>query len=139
MTMQSGQDLLLKIGNGGEPETFTALGAARLVSLHINNNPVDVTAMNGNGVQALQAAAGIQTMEIYLQGLFKDGIAEETLRAAAFNRTANNYVLQFPNGDSITVAFVVTVYQRDGHYDGLEAFSCRLLRSGSSVFASGGE
>ncbi len=134
MASQKGSDLLLKIGDGCEPETFTTIGAARIASVNINNNPVDVTAMNSNGLQALQADAGIQTLEIYLDGLFKDAVAEELLRASAFNRSLKNYELIFPNGSKITGAFVVTSYKRDGAYDGLESFFVRLLRSGASNF-----
>ncbi len=134
MASQKGRDLLLKIGDGGEVEVFTTIGAARIASVNINNNPVDVTAMNSRGLQALQADAGIQTLEIYLDGLFKDAVAEEMLRASAFNRSLKNYELIFPNGNKITGAFVVTSYKRDGAYDGLESFSVRLLRSGASSF-----
>ncbi len=137
MSSQKGRDLLLKIGDGSNPEAFATIGAARIASVNINNNPIDITAMNSNGLQALQADAGIQFLDIALDGLFKDSVAEELLRASAFNRSLKNYELVFPNGSKITGAFVVTSYKRDGVYDGLESFSVRLLRSGISSFTAG--
>lgn len=137
MPAQKGRDLLLKIGNGGSPETFTTLGAARTVSMVVNNQPVDATAMDGSGVQTLQADAGVQSLKIALEGLFKDDSAEETLRAAAFGRTARNYKLFFPNGDTYLASFVVQDYERSGSYDGLETFRITLLRSGAGTYTVG--
>lgn len=134
MTSQKARDLLLKIGDGGSPEVFTTLGAARAVTVSIDNVPADATAMDGSGGQSLQADAGIQSMDITLEGLFKDAAAEETLRAAAFARRARNYKLCFPNGDVYAAAFAVVSYQRGGSYDGLEGFSVTLRRSGGGTY-----
>ena len=138
MPSQNGRDLLLKIGNGGSPEIFTTIGAARTTEVAINNQPAAMTSMNSNGFEVLQADAGVQSLEITLQGLFKDSAAEETLRTAVFSRTANNYQLLFPNGDTYAASFVTGAYKRSGSYDGLESFSVTLLRSGSGTFTSGG-
>ena len=134
MPSQNGRDLLLKIGDGGDPEIFTTIGAARAMEMILDNNPADATAMDSNGVTVLQADAGVQTFEVMLQGLFKDSAAEETLRAAAFERTANNYQLLFPNGDRYAARFVIGDYRRSGSYDGLESFTVTLLRSGAGTF-----
>lgn len=138
MPSQNGRDLLLKIGDGGSPENFTAIGAARTVELNINNHPAASTAMDSNGNAVLQPDAGVQSLDITLQGLFKDSAAEEILRAAALNRTANNYQLLFPNGDMYVAGFVIGDYKRSGSYDGLESFTVTLLRSGSGTFTDRG-
>ena len=137
MPSQRGRDLLLKIGNAGTPETFATLGAARTVSMTLNNHPVDVTAMDDDGMQSLAAEAGIQAMQLRLEGLFKDVAAEETLRACAFDRLSRNYELCFPNGDTYKAAFVVETYARAGAHDGLETFSVTLLRNGGGTFTAG--
>lgn len=137
MPSQKGRDLLLKIGDGGGPETFTAIGAARTVAMTLNNQPADATTMDSQGYQILQGDAGAQSLHIRLEGLFKDAAAEETLRAAAFARSANNYELWFPNGDKYAAAFVVQEYQRGGSFDGLETFSVTLARSGAGTFTAG--
>jgi predicted secreted protein len=137
MPSQKGRDLLLKIGDGGSPESFSTIGAARAVELALNNQPADATTMDGGGLQALQGDAGVQTLHIRLEGLFKDAAAEEALRAAAFARTSNNYELWFPNGDKYAAGFVVQEYHRAGSFDGLESFSVTLARSGAGVFTPG--
>ncbi|MDI1228363.1 MAG: phage tail protein [bacterium] len=137
MPSQNGRDLLLKIGDGGDPESFAALGAARTTAMTINNRPADATTMDAGGIQKLIAAAGVQDMQVKLDGLFKDEMAEERLRSAAFNRTSDNYELCFPNGDKYAARFVVSEYARGGSYDGLESFSVTLLRSGAGTFTGG--
>jgi len=134
MTSQRGRDLLLKIGDGNTPETFLTLGAARTTGLTLNNQLVDATQMGAGGMQSFIAGAGVQSLQLRLEGLFKDSIAEEQLRAAAFGRSAPNFELQFPNGDKYAARFVVEDYARTGAYDGLESFSVTLRRSGNGVF-----
>ncbi|MDD9901047.1 MAG: phage tail tube protein [Alphaproteobacteria bacterium] len=131
-----GRDLLLKIGDGGDPENFTTIGAARTAAMTLDNRPVDATAMDDNGVQAFAADAGVQSLQIRLDGLFKDAAAEESLRGAAFGRVSVNYQLVFPNGDSYEAAFVVRDYTRGGTHDGLETFSVTLLRSGGGTYTA---
>lgn len=130
MTMKKGKDLLLKAGDGGAPESFITLGAARTTSVLIENNPVDITSLNSKGFQELQVKGGIQNLEISVEGIFKDGEAEDLLRSAAFNRELKNYQLIFPNGEVVEGVFLISQYQREGSYNGLEMFSLKLLRTG---------
>jgi len=138
MPSQKGRDLLLKIGDGAEDEIFTAIGAARSVAMTVNNQPVDATSMADGGVQNLNAAAGVQSLSLRLEGIFKDSAAEETLRTLAFERAARHFLLQFPNGDSYVAPFVVESYMRGGSYDGLETFGVTLLRAGAGTFTPEG-
>ena len=137
MSSQRGRDLLLKIGDGADPEVFTTIGAARTVSMSLNNQLVDNTMMDGNGFQSMQADAGVQIMELTLEGLFRDAAVEEDLRLSAFNRMARNYQLLFPNGDLYAAAFVIHEYRRGGSFDGLETFSVALIRTSSGTFTPG--
>lgn len=136
MTSQKGRDLLLKIGDGQDPETFTAIGAARATQMLLNNQPADTTTMAGGGMREYLGEAGLQSLTVKLDGLFRDATAEEKLREAAFSRGAMNYELQFPNGDKYAARFIVQEYQRGGTFDGLELFSVTLARSGSGLFTN---
>ncbi|MDE1151407.1 MAG: phage tail protein [Micavibrio sp.] len=134
MTGQKGRDLLLKIGNGADPENFSTLGAARTTAFSLNNQPADATTMDDGGMQRFIGDAGVQSLQLKLDGVFKDSIAEEKLRAAAFNRLVPNFELWFPNGDKYAAAFAVQEYSRSGAHDGLESFTVTLARSGSGTF-----
>lgn len=134
MTSFKGRDFILKIGNGAVPEIFSTIGAARSVAMALNNNPLEATTMDSQGVQSFLADAGVQSMQITLDGFFKDSIAEDLMRAAAMGRVLRNYQLIFGNGDMYQAGFVIQDYNRGGSHDGLETFSVTLLRSGPGMF-----
>lgn len=136
MPSQKGRDFLLKIGNGANPEVFSVIGAARTNQMQINNNPVDSTSMDSQGVQTMIGDAGVQTMEITIDGLFKDETAEQTLRTAAFDRQSMAYQLAFPNGDMYEANFIIQDYTRGGTYDGLETFSATFVRNGAGTYSA---
>ncbi len=136
MPSHKGRDLLLKIGDGAAEEVFITLGAARTCAMTLNNQSADATTMADGGIQVLNAAAGLQSLSIRLEGIFKDSAAEEILRGVAFERSARHFKLQFPNGDSYTAPFVVDNYARSGSHDGLESFAVTLSRSGAGTFDS---
>jgi predicted secreted protein len=137
MSMQKGSGLVFKIGDGGEPETFSDLASARIVALAVGNGLPDVSSLAGGGMPELKAEAGVQHMEISVQGLFSERAAEEALRAMALDRTARNCRICFPNGDVYAAAFVVRDYARAGRHDDLETFSATLARTGGGVFTRG--
>ncbi len=137
MTSQNGRDLVLKIGDGGSPETFSTIGAARTVEMSVANPAAAVTSLADGGIAALVADGGVQTLEITLQGLFKDSAAEAALHTAALGRTLNDYQLCFPNGAVYAASFAVTAYKRSGAYNALEDFTVTLARSGAGVFTPG--
>ena len=133
MTSYHGRDFLLKIGNGDDPENYQTLGAARTNNMSINNNLVDATTMGDAGIQNMMADAGVQSMQVSIEGLFKDSIAEEILRQTAMDRQKRNFELHFANGDIYQASFVIQDYSRTGTYDDLESFSASLIRSGDGV------
>jgi carbamoyl-phosphate synthase small subunit len=63
MPSQNGRDLLLMIGNGGSPETFTALGAVRVIDINISNSPENATALDGTGAEVTQLNLNDGTVE----------------------------------------------------------------------------
>jgi len=138
MPSQRGRDLLLKIESSLLSGTFIDIGSARVMAVSITNGAVDGTTMGSDGIQFSRVDAGVQDMDITLDGLFKDTSSEEVLRAAAFARSQNNYKISFPNGDAYSAPFVVREYRRAGAHDNLETFTVTLTRSGSGTFVAGG-
>lgn len=130
MSMLKGRDLVLKIGNGAVPEVFSVIGAARMTDVAVENRPAEATTLDDEGYQRLEAAGGIQSMTVELEGYFRDSAAEAALQTAAFGRVARRYQLSFPNGDVYTAAFMVIAYRRGGVVDGMETFAVSLARSG---------
>ncbi len=137
MAAQKGTLFLLKVGDGGGPETFTTVGGLKTASFNISTASVDVTNMSSNGMRELLAGAGIQTMSLSGNGVFTDSAAEETVRANAAANSIDNYQLVAGNGDTWQGAFLITSYQRSGNFDGAEAFTISLESSGAITFTAG--
>ena len=136
MVAQKGSLFLLKVGDGGGPEVFTTVGGLRTTSFNINNGTVDVTNKDSSGMRELLAGGGIQTMSLSGDGVFTDIATEETLRAQAAANSINNYQIVAGNGDVWQGAFQITTYQRNGSFDGEEAFSVSLESSGAVTFTA---
>ena len=66
MSAQRGRDLLVKIGDGGSPETFTTVAGLRATTLSFNAQTVDVTnADSANQWRELLAGAGVKAAALF--------------------------------------------------------------------------
>ncbi len=136
MTAGKGRDMVIAVGDGASSETFTTIGPFRSKRFSINNQLVDVTADDSSGIQELLADAGVQSCVLSGDGVFKDGATEETLRGHAFARTAANYQITFPNGDTYVASFLVEDYERGGPYNDAETFSCTFRRAADGTYTA---
>ena len=91
MAAQKGSALIMRVGNGGSPETFTAVAGLRSTSLTVNNESVDVTNKDSSGKRTLLAAAGVQSISVSGSGVFTDAASETTVKTNALADTQNNY------------------------------------------------
>ena len=78
MTAQAGKDVLLKIGDGGSPESFTSIAGLRAKTLSLNARAVEVTHADSPGRwRELLDGAGVRTAAISGAGIFVDSAADE--------------------------------------------------------------
>ena len=136
MTAQRGKDLLLKIGDGGTPETFATVAGLRSTTLAFNAQTVDVT--NADSVdlwRELLAGAGVKSAQVYGSGVFKDAASDAAIRAAFFNQTLSNWQVVIPSFGTVTGPFQITALHYDGPYDGELKLSLTLASAGALAFA----
>lgn len=134
MTAYKGSSLLLKVGNGGAPETFTTIGGMRVTALAYNNAIVDASNRGTGAWRTLLEDAGLRSLNVSGSGIFTDAVSEETVRAIAMSGQIRNFQMSFGNGDSLTGAFQITAYQRAGNHNGEETYSLSLASAGTIVF-----
>lgn len=137
MAANSGNDFLLKVGDGASTEAFTTLAGMRTTSMTINNALVDITTKDSSHNRTILSGGGVKSMSISADGVFTDAAVEETLRANATANTLNNYQIEFGNGDTYEGAFLITSYQRAGSNDAEETFSVSLESSGALTYTAG--
>jgi TP901-1 family phage major tail protein len=135
MSAQPGRELLVKIGDGGSPETFTTVAGLRTTAFTFNATTVDVTnADSVNQWRELLAGAGVKSAAFSGSGVFKDAASDESLRSAFFNQTAPNFQIVIPSFGTIQGAFQIASLQYEGPYDGEVKISLSLQSAGALTF-----
>jgi len=134
MTAQRGSIVLLKAGNGGDPETFTTIGGLLLTSFHHRNKAIDVTTKDSGGWCDLLEGGSTSAVSISGSGRFTDSAAEETVRGHAMNNRIRNYQITFGGGDTLSGKFLITDYQRGGSNSSIEVYSLSLASSGPITY-----
>ena len=136
MAAQKGQSMLMKVGNGGSPETFTTIGGLRSTSLTVYNESVDVTNKDSSGKRTLLAVAGVQSISVAGSGVFTDATSETTIKTNALADTQNNYQFLVPDFGTFTGAFQVTSLEYAGEYNGEVTYSMSFESAGAITFAT---
>ena len=135
MSAQPGRELLVKIGDGGSPETFNTVAGLRATTFTFNATTVDVTnADSVNQWRELLAGAGVKSAAFSGSGVFKDAASDESLRAAFFNQAAPDFQIVIPNFGTIQGAFQIASLQYEGPYDGEVKISLSLQSAGALTF-----
>lgn len=83
VTAQKGRELLVKLDSGDG--NFTGVAGLRSRQIALNARIVDATnADSAGGWRELLAGAGVRTASISGSGVFRDAVADETIRAVFF-------------------------------------------------------
>lgn len=136
MTAQKGKDLLIKIGDGADPENFTTVAGLRATSLAFNAQTIDVTNSDSTDMWRELLAAGVKSATISGSGVFKDAASDEAIRAAFFDQTLSNWQIAVPGFGTVSGPFKMTSLQYDGPYDGELKLSLSLASAGALTFTS---
>lgn len=135
MTAQRGKDLLIKIGDGADPENFTTVAGLRASTLSFNAQTVDVTNNDSAGMwRELLNGAGVNSASISGSGVFKDAASDASLRAAFFNQANTDFQIVIPSFGTVAGPFKITALAYDGPYDGELKVSMTLASAGALTF-----
>jgi len=137
MAAQKGKDLLIKLGDGGGPETFTAVAGLRTASLGFNAQIVDITnADSTNMWRELLANAGARSASVSGSGVFKDAASDASVRSIFFDQDFRNWMIAIPDFGEVTGPFAVTALQYEGAHDGEIKISMSLASAGALSFTA---
>ena len=137
MAAQKGKDLLIKLGDGGGPETFAAVAGLRTAALGFNAQTVDVTnADSANMWRELLANAGARSASVSGSGVFKDAASDASVRGIFFNQDLRNWKIVIPDFGEVTGPFAVTALQYEGAHDGEVKMSMSLASAGALGFTA---
>ncbi len=137
MTAESGRGFLVKIGDGGNPESFQTIAGLRTTALVIDAEPVDITTKDSLGWRTLLSGAGTRRIRVSGTGVFWNSAAEATMRAHALAASVANFELVFENGDRFTGPFLVASLEYAGDHNGERSYAMTLESAGAVAFTAG--
>ena len=136
MSAQKGKDLLIKIGDGADPETFATVAGLRATTLAFNAQTVDITSADSANMWRELLDAGVKSATLSGSGVFKDAASDEALRIAFFNQALTDYQIVIPSFGTVQGPFKLTALAYDGPYDGELKLSMTLASAGALSFTS---
>ncbi|HEV7693245.1 MAG TPA: phage major tail protein, TP901-1 family [Hyphomonadaceae bacterium] len=135
MAGQKGRDVLIKIGDGGEPENFVTIAGIRARTISLSAGLIDATtAQSPEAWRELIAGAGTKRAEVAGAGVFKDAASDALVRQAYFSGEAAMMQLVIPGFGVMQGQFVVSELSYSGEHDGEAVFSVRLASAGAISF-----
>lgn len=137
MAGQKGRDVLIKIGDGAEPETFATVAGVRAKTISLNARSVDGTSgESASAWRELIAGAGVKSAGVSGAGVFKDAASDAALQAAFFAQAARNFQLLIPDFGVLQGPFLIEALDYSGDHDGEAAFALTLASAGVIGFTA---
>jgi TP901-1 family phage major tail protein len=137
MSAQKGKDLLIRIGDGASPESFTTVAGLRATTLAFNAQTIDVTNADSAGQwRELLAGGGVKSATISGAGVFKDAASDAALRNAFFAQACPNFELVIPDFGIVGGPFKLASLQYEGPYDGEVKLALSLVSAGALSFTA---
>lgn len=133
MTAQKGAAFLLKIGDGGAPQTYETVAGLRTTQMSINGDTVVVTTKESGGWRELLSGAGTRSVSVSASGIFLGSDAEDRVRSNALAGTLDAYELSFEDGAKMRGQFLVQRLDYAGDFNGERTYSVQLESSGQVV------
>jgi TP901-1 family phage major tail protein len=135
MAAQKGKDILLKIGDGAEPEVFTTVAGLRARTISLNARSVDATDSDSAGRwRELLAGAGVRQASVSGAGVFRDAASDALIRSAFFAQSADNWRLIVPDFGTLEGPFLVAALEYAGEHEGEATYAMTLASAGEVTF-----
>ena len=137
MGAQRGKDILLKIGDGASPETFTTVAGLRARTISLNAKTVDATDSDSAGRwRELLAGAGVKSASVSGAGIFRDAASDALIREAFFAQEARRWRLVVPDFGTLEGRFLVAALEYAGEHEGEATYALTLASAGGVSFAA---
>jgi TP901-1 family phage major tail protein len=135
MAGQRGRDIVVKVGDGGEPETFAVVAGIRARSIVLGAGLVEATtAESPGGWRELIAGAGTKRIEVAGSGAFRNAASDALLRAAFFAGDAPRMRLEVAAFGVIEGPFAIAELAYSGLHADEALFSIWLVSAGAVSF-----
>lgn len=135
MAGQKGRDVLIKIGDGGAPETFVTIAGIRAKTISLNARTIDGTSGESpDAWRELIAGAGVKSASVSGAGVFKDAESDVLIQQTFFSQAARVFQLLIPDFGVLEGPFLIEALDYSGDHDGEAAFAITLASAGAIAF-----
>jgi len=135
MAAQRGKDMLLKIGDGADPQAFTTVAGLRARTISLNARTVDATDSDSAGRwRELLAGAGVRSATVSGAGVFRDAASDALIREAFFAQAARTWRLVIPDFGTLEGPFLVAALEYAGEHEGEATYALTLASAGAVSF-----
>ena len=130
------QGLLLQVGNGSRPETFSTVANVSKVTLPFKGKLVDVTNVSNTWMQQIVTTLSIGDLALDVFWVMEDPTHNNSvsgLRYMFINKVLKDWQLIYPDGNASTDAFkgYVTAFSITGQVNGVFTAACIVSGTGT--------
>jgi TP901-1 family phage major tail protein len=133
---EKGSALLLKRGDGGGTEVFTAVAGIRSRGLSINGETVDATNDDSSGWRELVAGAGITSLSLSGSGVVTNNADAKSMVGDCTSKLLTNYEIVVPGIGTFSGAFQLTTFDFAGEHNGEATYNLSMESSGTITFVA---
>lgn len=135
MAAQRGKDILLKIGDGGEPQSFVTVAGLRARTISLNARTIDATDSDSAGRwRELLAGAGVRQAAVSGAGVFRDAASDALMREVFFGQEARAWRLVVPDFGVLEGPFLIAALEYAGDHEGEATWAVTLASAGEVAF-----
>ncbi|MES2034497.1 MAG: phage major tail protein, TP901-1 family [Pseudomonadota bacterium] len=135
MAAQRGKDILLKIGDGEDPQGFVTVAGLRARTISLNARSVDATDGDSAGRwRELLGGAGVKTASVSGAGIFRDAASDALIRGAFFSQALRSWRLIVPDFGTLQGPFLVAALEYAGEHEGEATWALTLASAGEIAF-----
>jgi predicted secreted protein len=131
MTVVSGSEEKVAIGNGDSPEQYIEIEAAEIISLSMRNTFLTKDTVRSHAwPDVMQHGADTQQLRVTLRGVITGGAGEALLEQVALNGSLRSFHITLRNGNQVGGTFYIASYQLTGNQQQPQEFTATCFSSG---------
>jgi predicted secreted protein len=130
MAVESGAAFLLKVSDGGEPETFVTVAGLRSTQMSVSSEQVVVTHKGSGAWRELLGAGGSRSVSLSGAGVFTGSAAEMRVKSLALGGGLGRFEVSFEGGERLRGTFQVVRLDYSGDFNGERTYAVSLESSG---------
>lgn len=129
MAANAGRNLVIK-------KNSTAIAGVRTKGIAVNNEPIDVTTDDEDGVRTLLSDPATTAVNLSVEGLTKDRVLRQAILGGG-SLMLTDITIDYPNGDTLSGNFFFGSLEETGEYQGAVTFTGELQSSGTITYSAG--